>query len=764
MLRRALALWSTRVVAVAATALGLALCTVPLFGVHGVESALVLGATLPTMVAVVATRLRRATQRAGAPATGLDLAADAVGVGLTLLALPVLVLGLNAFRVKTCAPLEGLAFIALGPGMGVVLASLVGTVLGASALRPIAATLAAAASVVGVTLLAVVRLWATPAIFAYGHFFGYLPGSFYDEIVPIPEPLFTLRAVTATMALGVLAVLHACYDPDAGVLRPRALPGKRSLALVGSLALAAGPIAEGFGDALGLRASVAAIEAQLGAEVTSERCELVVPRELPIERRERLARHCDFRVAQMERFFGVREPTPVRVYLFRSPGEKRALMGAASTNIAKPWRHEVYLQQSGWPHPVLAHEIAHVIAGHVAPGPFRLSGRLGGLWPDAALVEGAAVAAAWEGSSSSGLTPHESVHAMIALGIAPSLRALFGAGFFGQQKGLAYTVTGSLLRWIHQTRGAETLRQVYRSGDLAGSLGTSLDTLEAQWRAFVTATPLPEDARALAELRFSGASVLSSVCPHQVAAERQVLSGALAAGDAFEATESCGRILAMDDADHSTRGTLAALAAREGDHEAATRALATLEAGAPAALVAHTRHALADEAWRNGEREEARRTYEALLTEPQTRDQTRLLQVKAIALSRPGREEKLLFDLLVGAPGQRVDGATAVYLCRELREVRDDGLPHYLESRQLLNNERFEPAAALLAEARARGLPSEALEIEAIRIVAMARYAIGDRPGARRLFHLEHRRGDAALRAEAEDWLARIRHDERTER
>ena len=81
--------------------------------------------------------------------------------------------------------------------------------------------------------------------------------------------------------------------------------------------------------------------------------------------------------------------------MFRSADEKRALMGAADTNIAKPWRREIYLQDEAFPHPVLPHELAHIVAGNTGRGPLRVSGKLQGLYPDFALVEGTAVAAAW---------------------------------------------------------------------------------------------------------------------------------------------------------------------------------------------------------------------------------------------------------------------------------------------------------------------------------------------------------------------------------
>jgi len=65
----------------------------------------------------------------------------------------------------------------------------------------------------------------------------------------------------------------------------------------------------------------------------------------------------------------------VRAFFFRDAAEKKRLMGAGDTYIAKPWRKEVYLQMGAYPHPVLGHELAHVVAGSFGRGPFRIAGK-----------------------------------------------------------------------------------------------------------------------------------------------------------------------------------------------------------------------------------------------------------------------------------------------------------------------------------------------------------------------------------------------------
>lgn len=756
-LRELLSWRGLRVAVALSTALGALLCTVPLFGVHGVESALALGALLPPLCAALGARVA-VRLRAKAGASCAELVLQSAVSALVVLAAPVLVLAFNALRVRNCAPLEGLTFIALGPTLGVVLAALVGALLGTLISRPGLAVALAALVPVADALRALLDFYASPAVFAYGHFFGYFPGPLYDELVELPGALWTLRAVTLSVLLALVAWLAAHRDPRTQRLQLRPRPERGALSVVAFACSALFLLATWNAPALGHRGSSAHVAEVLGGRVESQRCELIVPRELRRERRQRLADDCDFRVHQMERFFGLRQPSKVRVLYFRSAGEKRALMGAAGTNVAKPWRGEIYLQDDSLPHPVMAHEIAHIVVGQTGRGLLRVTGPLHGLVPDFALIEGMAVAAAWTNSSSAGMTPHQWTRAMLELGLLPRLSELFGAGFLGQQKRLAYTVSGSFLRFVAERHGKAALRRIYTASDVASALGQPLERLEADFHAFLRTVPLPPAALALARQRFEGKSVLSAVCPHEKARLRAELDGQLVADDGRQARSTCGELLAIDPTDAAVRSTLAVLQAREGRVGAAEHELATLRtAGVSPSLLAGARHALADEAWRRGRSDEARAAYAALLREPVDRDSLRMLQVKSIAVAGSPLERSLVFGILVGEPGQPTDGATAVHLARELRRARGDGLPQYLEARQLMLREKHALAAELLAQARALGLPTPELSFEALRNEAASRFGAGQLEVAGALWTRVRAEAPAiALYDEADEWLARI--------
>lgn len=735
------------------------LAYVPLLGVHGVESALLLGVVLPPFTALIGARLVVRCRREKQVVSAIWLLGASVWAAVVVVAIPMVLLALNSLRIRNCSPLQGLLFMVLGPVFSVVLSSLAGVVIGGLITRSRAATALAVALPLATYAIALGRLYETPAIFAYGHFFGFFPGTFYDEDIGFPTALLTLRAVSLVLGCGLVALFVSSYDK----LEQRLKPGFRDpesifLSSLALMAFAVAALAQWFGPELGHRSTQAWIEQQLETRIEINKCRAHFPRELDRAEARRLAAECEFRVAQMEKWFGVRQQKPVVAFFFRSAEEKRRLMGAHTTYIAKPWLSQVYLQLHAWPHPVLAHEIAHIVAANCGAGPFRIAGRFGGLWPNPALIEGVAVAAAW--SDSDELTPHQWSRAMIEIGMAPRLRELFGAGFFGQSKRRAYNLSGSLVRYIKDEYGAGAIRRLYASGDVASAIGVGLDELEKKWRDFAMQVALPDSALELARARFAQGSVFSTVCPHKLARLHSQLGADRAAKSYDEASERCREILGIDPNDRNARVQLVSSLARNGELDAAERELKKLQIDyrAPAPVLASARQEIADAHWRLGRDTEALRIYRDLLRLPLENDAARLLEVKLLALEAGAEQAELLFELLVGSDGVAADSVTAVYLARELREVRSDGLAYYLEARQLFFRQRFEAAAKLLHLANQAALPSRRLSLEARRLEGISSYALGDFRRARELFSTLERESEALYREQARDWLERIQY------
>jgi tetratricopeptide (TPR) repeat protein len=732
----------------------------PLFAVMGPELALVLGLVLPLFAAPMGARLVVEARMRGTDAPRA-LLRRALAISLVGPAIPVLAAIVSGLVRGFCDPWSGALFVALGPGVGVPLAALAGVVAASLTERPRLATFLAWLVPVGSIALGIERFVGTPAIFAYTHFVGYFPGTLYDPDIAVEGPYWALRLGSLALAVALAVTFEACFDGRRLALgRLRRAPF--SAALVATLALGLA-LAEAYGPELGLRSTSASIARELGGRYEGERCVVLVPRELPRAQAERLRDDCDFRVARAEEVLGVTQPTRITAFFFRTTEEKRRLMGASNTYIAKPWRNEVYLQLGGWPHPVLFHEVVHVVAGNVGRGPFRVSGSIGGMLPSAGIIEGVAVAVAWDERED--LTPHQWARALVEVGHAPSIEETEGLGFLLQPASRAYTASGSFVRWILETRGSGAVRRLYASGSYEETLGMPLAEAEAEWRAFLETVPLPPYAVPMARLRFERPAIFGQICPHAIASLEEELGAALGSGDDARALARCEAILALDEGQAGVRAVRVGALARSGRIDEAEAELAVL-VGPPAAatpIVVRAREQLGDAHWQRGELERARALYEANLAVPQPEDARRQIDVRLYGLEHGREVAGPLLELL--APDARVphDAATQLAALAALDDADPGGLAPYLVARQLFARERFDMALPRLVTANERRFPTPLILREAERMWAISLYATGDLEGARQRFEAiaadarDASEGDVGRLVEAEDWLARIR-------
>ena len=752
-LRRAADCRSFQVALAVGSVLALGLSFSPLFGTPGVESALVFGIVLPPFMAAFGARyaLRYADR------TPIERAYDASLAALAILGGPVLLQLLATLWFRNCALLQGLAFLALGPGVGAVYAAVTGVLIAALVSHPRWATGLAVAAPLVLLGWGVWEFWSSPAIFVFGHYGGWFPGTLYDRGIELTASYLTFRVSTVVLVGLLLALLHVVERGEPGVGFPRWI--RPTDAHVWAVLLAGAALAfYAFGPELGHRATVEHIAEGLGVTRESERCIVHAPREMDRRELRRLVQDCSYRVVAAEEALGVREHGKVRAFFFRTPEEKQKYMGARRTYIAKPWRGEVYLQQQAWPHPVLAHEVVHVVARNTARGPFQVGGSWGGWLPDPALIEGVAVAAAWDVRG--GLTPHQWARAMVELDQMPSLNDVFGLSFLAQPPRNAYTVAGSFLRFLLDQYGADAVATAYRTGDLEEATGKGLTELESEWREFLDEVSLPPEAKALAEVRFRGESVLSAVCPHEVARLQTQLAGDLAAGDHAAATDTCEEILAIDDDAVAVRAQLLGTLAWKGNERAANEQLSrlTAEPPAPQAIVAVARERLANAAWHRGDAPQALSIYRSLLSEPLEEDRARSLEVRIDALAAGGRQADAVFDLLVGQDGRAPARdwrctSPASFGCSEKTVSAPTSKPASSCSLSI-SRER----CAWLTEARERGLATERLEREARRMEVRLAVGLGRTAEAERLLRAwSETQPPVPVAAEIEDWSRRIR-------
>jgi tetratricopeptide (TPR) repeat protein len=724
---------ATAIAAVALVAVGF----LPLFGGPGYEAALAAGLILPSLAAC-ATALDVA---AGAPAPFAAFRRGAA-VGSFLATVGLAIAWLHGRRIGFCDPVEGTEYFVLGPGAGAIAGGVWGAAAGflVGGERPRTALVIAAAiagPVLGV-VASLYRFYTSPMVFAFDPFFGFFAGTLYDSVITGLDRLATYRIGTASTLVAVGA-FFACFtrEPESVLRGPlgsvmtgrkpavqfQPSPGLLLLAVAG----AAGAIFHlTKGPALGHYQTTASIRSALGQAIADGRCELVYPTGTPAAEARALAHECDGHVRQLERFFGVRGPGRVVAFVFATPDQKGRLMGAASTYIAKPWRGEIYIQRAGFPHPVMRHELAHVVAGAFGVGPFKVSGPLGGFIPDPGRIEGVAVAAA---PGDEGLSLDEWAKAMKSLGLLPHLDRVFKLSFLGEPSSRAYVVAGAFVDFLRREKGISVVKDWYAGKTIqAASGGKSLGELEQMFLAALDKQTVADDVLAAARARFDRPAIFARRCPHIVDRMLGDANAALAQSDTVHAKHLYEELAALDPHDIGSRLGLAACALREGRTNDARGLYERVATGQdyPKAVRVQAVETLGDIALVQGDGQQATQRYDDASSVVVDVDHRRLLDVKRYAAGGAGREPIVLHvigDFRLGRDPARAAAALSAWSERE----PGLGLADYLLARTYLGNGRFDLAAESLDRAIDKELPLLSVTRQAYKDRIVVDCALGRR-------------------------------------
>lgn len=734
---------------------GIALCFVPGFDAPNYHSAFVLalfGGLVAGPIGAIAGR--RALARHANP---FRAALRAIALpALTPLAL----LMANGLRVRQCDVFGGIAFELVGPIFTMAWAALLGA--GVSALHPHKRRTIPLFYLVwlGWVALDLLHLYRHPAIFAYNPFVGFFSGAVYDTVIAIDSRLLLYRLNNLAQVLLCIALVRLAYDRALQRTSLAALRRAHPRRLVAALAAATVCLLFWMMRAeIGYEVARSDIDARLGGLISGPRIVLHYDR-ATIPEAEARALYEDhlYRLDQIERVLETTFPQPIASYVYGSNDQKRLLMGAAQTYIAKPWLAEMHLSRLPYGAPVIGHELAHVVLGQYAPPPLQIP-TVACIIPQMTLVEGAAEAFEWDTGA---LTPHQWTAAMRAAHLAPPIAQLLGpGGFWSQSSDKAYTLAGSFIRWLIDTHGPARFTDVYADADFARAYQTPLAALVTEWEAFVDALEVPPDAADLATGRYSQHAVFFRPCGLDVAKTEAQAQTLAHAGDRDGARSAYEQVVRWIPDDPQKRVPLLEMAAQEGDVAATSRiATAYFAAERGHNLVANTRvlELLGDAAWRAENPLVATLYYGSVSHFPQPEDRRRNLLVKAwLAAQGPAWADVGAY-LLSGQPA-RLDAAVLAHA------ADDNGLLRYLVGRRHATEGRHADAITAL-ETALQMLPDPPthpelewlpwVRREAERLLAHAHFALRDLAAARTYFlaaadHTPY----AGDRDRYRDWAAR---------
>jgi hypothetical protein len=698
----------------------------PLFGGPGYEMCVASGVLLPA-TAAIAVALECSASKDSSP---LASVMRGVRTGGFLASLAYLTALLQGLRVGLCDLWGGTVLFVLTAGFGSVLGGLWGALV-AEVARPrkrrrLACVLLGLAGPLGGILISLGRFYGSPMVFAYDPFFGYFSGTLYDTIVDVRAELWTYRAGSLATIAAAALVASVLTRTGRGALVPGALRGRSGALARMALGVAAAAASVGMcakGPALGHWQTAASIADTLGGRASGPRCDVVYPDTLLRSQVALLVRDCEEELRADEERLGAHLDGRLTAFFFRDADQKRLLMGAADTQIAKPWRREVYVQVAGFPHPVLGHEIAHVVAGSFGRGPLRIAGALGGLLPNPGLIEGTAVAASPDDDE---LTDAQWGRAMLDLGILPRVRELFSLGFLGENAAKSYTVAGAFVSWVVDRWGAAALRAWYGGASIEAVTELSWGALEAEFREALRGLAMPPEASAYAKAKFARPSVWARRCPHAVDALVHRADRCRDEHQFARAASLYDQALARDAQAWHAIYERARLDLKYADEARGRSELERIagEERAPRTWRDRAAEALADEDFVNGRDARALDVYRALAARTLDEDAARTLEVKAFGASRPSARRPVL-DLLIGEPGRPVDSWLAALSLGAWTEQGADPLAAYLAGKNLVLHEEYSRARGWLDRAPPAELTPRVAR-EALRQQAVCACALAD--------------------------------------
>jgi len=432
---------------------------------------------------------------------------------VVLCALPAIILSLNALVVKNCSLAQGAALYGLLVLPSILFACALALVIAVSGSRWkrtwfVLLELVLLMDVIATTV-------ARPQIFAFNPIIGFFPGITYDETLQIEGRLLLYRwaTVSASILLFMIAVaIHRHRSrrnlPADASASPRTklffvgewIAGILMLGVVGGVFF--------FSDELGLSSSIASIEQELGGKVETQHFIVVYPaRAVPEPQARQLALLHEFYFAKLAQELRVESVRKIRSFLYATPEQKGRLIGAARTNIAKPWLWQIHLNLADV-ESSLKHELVHVMAAEFGFPLFRV-----GLNPG--LIEGLAMAVERVQYDE---TIHRAAAQILALDLPVDLEELFSVtGFLKAHPGVSYSLAGSFTRFLIDQYGMRRFKRLYRVGDFRTVYAKDVTILTTEWKRHLVRYRVDEDERAKAAYLFKRPSLFGKECARVIA-------------------------------------------------------------------------------------------------------------------------------------------------------------------------------------------------------------------------------------------------------
>lgn len=762
------------------TAIAFVLCMIPLFQNVGYESSLVLavvGGMAGFGLAIACVRQWRQQSLALSVGVALQFCMlRALAYNFVCLLVPVVVLLVNSIRVKNCNYFEGFSFFFWISVLSSVCGLVWGVFVGLCFRKRWVSLLVGCLGWIGISLVWTGwRFLATPALFSYDPFFGYYPGSIYEEIVTLRPAFFWARWIHGCGVATLLALVLASYDPS--VLRLRMERFIRSGRLRGIVVLCGVVWMGGFvaGQWLGVRSDHHLLQHHLPlVRETSHFTIHYPPKSSIAEDIDHWARECEFRYQEIKTMWGVEpgdasasrlhgwmqklapqgSPKKIKVYLFANQEDSQRFVGITQSLVTKAWNQEVYLVGIPWNHSVIKHELTHLF----------LEKSILSLNPG--LFEGAAMASEWAGGEYS---LAQEAKMMRKTHLEPPLRQVFGLAFWTLPAHRAYVLSGALIRYTWERFGRDRCLQLAfssgRPADFERIFGIPFDQLVGDFYGWVDQQPLPPKTPNRPSEALARKDLFHKVCAHDIAKRTRRVWQHVRQEDWQQALEELDSICRDDPQNLEHKWERVEILWERGDFlssQSQAEALLPLLQKEAHPLEGALLERLGDLSILVGHNAVAMRYYQEALALAFSTSKRRFLFAKQEALK--SNQIKLL-DFLIrperDRQGRRIprDGVRDWFLLsQDCALESSNGLCSYFLGARLLEERAYEEADQVLGQALRRTLPDDSLVEYALFLRAKAAFLRGAFQSAAGLFEQLVQRMPVYAQGKRlfyTDWLAR---------
>ena len=483
----------------------LVLTQIPLFNYLGYEFSAVI-VLLWSLIAGLLTISSWNKREAQANERFAAFAARSLMAVILALIFPFVVIGVNAFFVKNCSFSQGIILFLLVTVLGVVFTHSLSLFCAVVFPRWKKTSFV----ITGIAVLSQIPYvgFTGPQIFAFNPILGFFPGLTYDETLDVTGRLLVYRLGTVAMSFLILLVA-AALDRWRNNNR---FHSSRSTMLAGGMIMAALAVSVVllffFSDRIGLSSSESSIQQTLGGRAETEHFIVFYPDTLlKGPRLEQVVQLHEFYYAQVARALGIRPGRKIQSYIYATSGQKGRLIGAANTDIAKPWLWQLHIN-AGDIDASLRHELVHVMAADFGFPLLRIGVNSG-------LIEGLATAV-------ERVEYEEPVHRLAAMvfatGTAPDMQSLFSlSGFMKAPAAVSYTLAGSFCRYLIDRYGMPRFKLLYRTGEFSIIYGKPLPLLLQEWRRSLDRFHLGNGDAEKANYLFKRQSIFGKECVRVIA-------------------------------------------------------------------------------------------------------------------------------------------------------------------------------------------------------------------------------------------------------